>query len=130
MILRSKIELNFGVFSGTESAIIIGSLQNVTRTGQAFLGANYAYAKDLGNGQAQVVKQDAFKLESKAEILALNDMIKADLPVYEETEETYFEELKYMLAFRVVMVQTFSGLNPDLTINDIEIVDDNGQVIL
>ena len=53
--------------------------------------------------------------------VASDDLIKSDLPVYEETPEPDFEEMKYILAFRVEMLKTLIPMNSDLSIEDIEI---------
>ena len=68
--------------------------------------------------------QNSFNLKSEAEIIALNDMIKADLPVYEDTIEPVFEQLKVYLAFRLEMFKLLTVMNPELTLEDIEISDD------
>jgi len=129
MILKTKIPVIFNdpsKMAGSTTGVLIGALQNVSRSGQSYLGANYAYAKEDG---ATVMKA-AFELVTEQAIIDLNDLIKNDLPSYDTTPEPYFEELKYMLAFRLEMVSGLMALNPSLTPSDISIEDGLGNVII
>jgi len=119
MILKTNKPVTFNkAMTGTETAILIGGVQNIARSGNSYFGANYAYSLETG----EVILKAAFELKTREEIIALNEMIKADLPIYEETPEPDFEELKVMLAFRLEMYQMLLPMNPSLTIQDIELV--------
>jgi hypothetical protein len=126
MILKTKVEVTYNdphKMTGTLSSVLFGQLKNVSRTGKSYLGANFSYLIATEDpSQFAPVMTSAFELKTEEEILALNDMIKDDLPVYEETPEPEFEDLKYMLAFRLEMVKTLQDLNPNLTVEDIEIL--------
>ena len=120
MILKTNKAVTFNKpMTGTETAVLIGSIISRQRNGQNYFGANYVYALENGTN----ILQNAFELKSKEEILGLNAMIAKDLPIYEETEETYFEELKVFLAFRLEMFNMLTALNPDLKLEDILIED-------
>ena len=120
MILKTNKAVTFNkAMTGTETQVLIGSIISRQRNGQHYFGANYVYALEDGTN----VMTNAFHLKSTEEILALNAMIEKDLPVYEETEETYFEELKVFLAFRLEMFNMLTALNPDLKLEDILIED-------
>ena len=119
MILKTVKPVIFNKpMSGTLSEVLIGGVQNIARSSNTYFGANYAYSLEDGT----VIMKAAFELKTRDEIIALNEMIKADLPIYEETPEPDFEELKVMLAFRLEMYQMLLPMNPTLKIEDIEIV--------
>ena len=121
MILKTKVPVTFNKpMSGTETAVLIGDVRDQLRQGVDYYGANYSYILEDGT----VIMQNSFNLKSEAEIIALNDMIKADLPVYEDTIEPVFEQLKVYLAFRLEMFKLLTVMNPELTLEDIEISDD------
>jgi len=119
MILKTKEAVTYNKpMSGTETNVLIGTIQSRQRQGKNYFGANYLYALENGT----IVSRSAFELRSEAEIIGLNDMIKDDLPVYEETPEPEFEEMKVFLAFRLEMFKMLTELNPTLTLEDIEIL--------
>lgn len=126
MILKTKIAVTFNDphrMTGTTTSVLYGQLKNVSRIGRDYLGANFSYLVATEDpNQFKPVMTDAFELKSEEAIIALNDQIKNDLPVYDETPEPEFEDLKTMLAFRLEMLQTLLPLNPELTLEDIELV--------
>jgi len=119
MILKTKKEVTFNKpVSGTETAILIGISPDCIRKGESYFALNYTLS--LENGAP--IMQNALELKSKEEIIALNDAIKSDLPVYESTPEPEFEELKKFLLFRIEMHRMLVVMNPKLKVEDIEIL--------
>lgn len=119
MILKTKVPVTFNKpMSGTESEVIIGTLTNRVRKGSSYFGANYVLGLETG----AILQKKAFELKTKEEIVALNALIKDDLPVYEDSIEPEFEELKCYLAFRLEIFKLLLPMNEDLTIEDVEIV--------
>jgi hypothetical protein len=101
----------------------MGTIINVSRPGDCDrLGANYIY-QDFNSVEdpKKIIKQGGFTLDSEAEIQALFDMFKADLPD-PNADEPLYERTKYYMAYRLEMVSTFLPLNPGLTISDIDII--------
>lgn len=120
MILKTNQPVTYNKpMAGTSTEVLIGKIKNISRIGDEYFGANYVYTLEDG----QVVISDAFELKSKEEIITLNDLIKTDLPDYDNTPEPEFEDLKHYLAFRLKMFELLSPMNPDLLITDIDIYD-------
>ena len=125
MYIKSKIALKVNAgLTGQIDTIIGGVIKNTSRNGDCtYLGANYSYV-DLNqaneNGENPIIQNGAFELKTSEEIEALYEMVKADIPT--EGTEPQIEATKYCLAFRLEMLKAFLPLNPDLTLEDIEIV--------
>jgi hypothetical protein len=124
MYLKTKIELNYNDgLTGQTSSIIYGRIENIQRNGDCtnFLGA-YAYTRIDTIEEETVetlISSGVFMLENEEQIESLYNLIKDGLPTTED--EPLYERTKNYLAFRYEMLNTFLPLNPDLTINDIEI---------
>ena len=124
MYLKSNIPLTYNDgISGHIQSIVIGTIINVSRPGNCdSLGANYIY-QDFSSKEdpKKIIKRGGFTLDNEAEIQALFDIFKKDLPDPNINEPLY-ERTKYYMAYRLEMISTFSPLNPGLTINDIDII--------
>jgi hypothetical protein len=124
MYIKSTIPLTFNDgISGQKTSTVIGTVQGFTRNGDCtYFGAEYTYADfdDQTEEGFKKISSGAFELKTEAEIQALYDQIKDNLPSTDN--EPLYERSKIYEAFRIEMVQTFLPLNPTLTVNDIEIV--------
>jgi len=127
MYLKSKIELthNDGVAT-TANSIIVARLLGFERDGDCTkVLASYDYSKVGLNEEGQTIAtpiiRDKILIEGEA-LNALHNAVRPDIP--NTDDEPLRERTKMYLAFRLRMVETFKGLNPDLTVGDIEIINE------
>ncbi len=119
MQLRTKnpVVYNDGM-AGNITGLLTGIIKNYSRIENSYFGANYLY-----NDEHEKPKfEGSFTLNTRQEIIDTYDLIKGDLPAYDETPEPDYEELKTLYAFRLKMYEELLTLNPGLLITDIEIV--------
>lgn len=124
MNILSKVALTYNAgVTGQESSVVAGYITNTSRNGNcSWLGANFTYVNNDFEGEKKpIILQGAFELKTVEEIQALYEIIKADLPSTDN--EPVYESTKYYMAFRLEMFKTFLPLNPDLKIEDLEIVE-------
>ena len=128
MYLKSKITLQYNDgMTGTTSSKVIGKVVNFARNGDCTnFGANFQYLNaDAGTSEGfPLITQGAFELKTAEECQALFDAIKANLPDVNTVGEPAYEAAKVYEAFRLEMLQTFLPMNPDLTAEDIEIIEE------
>ena len=69
MYLETKkaVKFNDGM-TGTKESVLIGMLQDVTRKGVEYLGANYVYGIEVESGKISAISKGAFELKRSHKI--------------------------------------------------------------
>lgn len=120
MYLKSKINLKYNLpIAGQEEGIIIGRILSFEMDGELTqINASYDYSVLNGEEATTIVRG---KFEANGEDLDnLYAYTDANMPTGLTSRGE--EQFRRYTAFILEMVETFKANNPDLTIDDIEIV--------
>ena len=120
MYLKSKINLKYNLpIAGQEEGIIIGRILSFEMDGElTAIQASYDYSVLNGEEATTVVRG---KFEAQGEDLD-NLYAYTDANMPEGLSSRDQEKFRRYSAYLLEMVETFKANNPELTINDIEIV--------
>ena len=120
MYLKSKINLKYNLpIAGQEEGIIIGRILSFEMDGE-LTAINAAYDYSVLNGEeATSFTRGRFQAEGE-ELTNLYAYTDANMP--EGLSSRDQEKYRRYAAFILEMVETFKVGNPDLTVNDIEII--------
>ena len=120
MYLKSKINLKYNLpIAGQEEGIIIGRILSFEMDGElTAIQASYDYSKLQGE-EATTIVRGKFQAEGE-ELTNLYTYTDANMPEGLSSREQ--EKYRRYSAFIFEMVNTFKANNPELTIADIEVV--------
>lgn len=120
MYLKSKINLKYNLpIAGQAEGIIIGRILSFEMNGEmSIISVSYDYSVLNGEEATTIVRG---KRESQGEELD-NLYAYTDANMPEGLTSKQEEQYRRYMAFVFIMVDTFKASNPELTIEDIEIV--------
>lgn len=120
MYLKSKINLKYNLpIAGQAEGIIIGRILSFEMDGEmSIISVSYDYSVLNGEEATTIVRG---KRESQGEELD-NLYAYTDANMPEGLTSKQEEQYRRYMAFVFIMVDTFKASNPELTIEDIEIV--------
>lgn len=120
MYLKSKINLKYNLpISGQDEGIIVGRILSFEMDGECSkIVASYDYSV-LNGEEATTIVRGKFEREGQ-DLLDLYAFAGANMP--EGLSDQEQEKFRRYLAFKFQMVETFKLNNPDLTMDDIELL--------
>ena len=120
MYLKSKINLKYNLpIAGQEEGIIIGRILSFEMDGE-LTAISVSYDYSVLNGEEATTLVRGKRESTGQELVDLYDYTDANMPEGLTSKEQ--EQHRRYIAMMFIMVDTFKASNPELTIEDIEIV--------